>query len=225
MNIPIQNIKAKNNLHDQWFDLIGTKNSSIHIRMNWFYLSTSLHYYQQMKQLNREHMNLMSSKIPKLLSTSLLIVHIERAEQLPLTHHGKTLEPYPFCTIKIDSYQEKTSIIKSSTNPCWMKSFMFMLHNPEKSLLQININDSSNKNLIIGTVEISIKRLMEENDLIIHRSYPLKSSLTASTRTKLYLKLQLQIMTKLTSIKSQTTNDIQFYNSIKNNVQRKKIQY
>jgi hypothetical protein len=78
-----------------------------------------------------------------------------------------------------------------------MKSFMFMLVNPEQSLLQININDSNNKNHLIGTVEISIKNLMTEKDWIINRSYPLKSSFLNTINTKLFIKLQLQIMTKI----------------------------
>jgi hypothetical protein len=165
--------------------------------MNWFYLTNNHDNFQEIKQINQTHINLMLSKISHTLSTSLLIVYIERAEQLPSTQYGKTLEPYPFCLIKIDNYEEKTSVIKHSTNPCWMKSFMFMLVNPEQSLLEININDSNNKNHIIGTVKISIKNLMEEKDWIINRSYPIKSPFGNSINTKLSVKLQLQIMTKI----------------------------
>ncbi len=196
LNIPIESIKNKNDLLDQWYDIVGTKDSTIHIRMNWFYLSNNIDHFQQIKRINDEHIDLMFAKIPHTLSTSVLIVYIERAEQLPSTQHGKTLEPYPFCSIKIDNYEEKTSVIKHSTNPCWMKSFMFMLVNPEQSLLQININDFNNKNHLIGTVEISIKNLIEEKDWIINRSYPLKSSFSNTNQMKIYIKLQLQIMTK-----------------------------
>jgi len=195
--------------------------------MNWFYLSNNFDYFKQIQQINQEHIQLMLTKISRTLSTSLLIVYIERAEQLPSTQHGKTLEPYPFCLIKIDNYEEKTSIIKHSTNPCWMKSFMFMLVNPEQSLLQININDSNNKNHIIGTVEILIKNLMEEKDWIINRSYPLKSSFQNSIHTKLYIKLQLQIMTKIHPIINRnhqinSFDDIQSNNSIEEKLQLKK---
>jgi len=195
--------------------------------MNWFYLSNNLNDFQRIQQINQEHIHLMLTKISHTLSTSLLIVYIERAEQLPSTQQGKTLEPYPFCLIKIDNYEEKTSIIKHSTNPCWMKSFMFMLVNPEQSLLQININDSNNKNHIIGTVEILIKNLMEEKDWIINRSYPLKSSFQNSLHTKLYIKLQLQIMTKIHPIinrnyQMNSSDDIQSNNSIEEKLQLKK---
>jgi hypothetical protein len=194
--------------------------------MNWFYLSTNLDYFRQIQQINQEHIHLMLTKIPHTLSTSLLIVYIERAEQLPSTQHGKDLEPYPFCLIKIDNYEEKTSIIKNSTNPRWMKSFMFMLVNPEQSLLQININDSNNKNQMIGIVEISIKNLMEEKDWIINRSYPIKSSFATSINTKLYLKLQLQVMTKIhpNINPSDSSDDIQSTNSTEEKSQSKKVQ-
>jgi Ca2+-dependent lipid-binding protein len=171
--------------------------------MNWFYLSNNIDHFQQIKRINDEHIDLMFAKIPHTLSTSVLIVYIERAEQLPSTQHGKTLEPYPFCSIKIDNYEEKTTVIKHSTNPSWMKSFMFMLVNPEQSVLQININDFNNKNHLIGTVEILIKNLMEEKDWIINRSYPLKSSFSNANQTKIYIKLQLQIMTKNHPIENQ----------------------
>jgi hypothetical protein len=191
--------------------------------MNWFYLSTNPNYFQSIQQINREHIHLMLSKISHTLSTSLLIVYIERAEQLPATQHGKALEPYPFCLIKIDNYEEKTSIIKNSTNPCWMKSFMFMLVNPEQSLLQIDINDSNNKNHIIGTVEISIKNLMEEKDWIINRSYPLKNSFSNSGNTKLYIRLQLQVMTKVHPNRNQfESSDIVSNSSGENTIQSKK---
>ncbi|CAF1492686.1 unnamed protein product [Adineta steineri] len=227
INIPIESIKDKHDVLDQWYDLIGTKNSTIHIRMNWFYLSTNRNYFPEIQQMNQEHIHLMLSKISHTLSTSLLIVYIERIEQLPSIQHGKNLEPYPFCLIKIDNYEEKTSIIKNSINPRWMKSFMFMLVNPEQSLLQININDSNNKNHLIGTVEISIKNLMEEKDWISNRFYPLKNS----PNTKLYLKLQLQIMTKSHPNRNQldiisditpSSDDTQSYNSIDNKIQSKR---
>ena len=165
--------------------------------MNWFYLSNNILHFEQIQRLNGEHIDQMFAKIPHTLATSLLIVYIERAEQLPSTQHGKTLEPYPFCVIKIDNYEEKTSIIKHSTNPSWMKSWMFMLVNPEQSLLQIHINDSNNRNHLIGTVEISIKSLMESKDWMINQSYPLKSSFANTQHTKLFVKLQLQILTKI----------------------------
>jgi hypothetical protein len=194
--------------------------------MNWFYLSNNINYFQQIKQINEEHLELMLTKISHTLSTSLLIVYIERAEQLPSTQHGKTLEPYPYCLIKIDNYEEKTSIIKHSTNPCWMKSFMFMLVNPEQSLLQIDINDSNNKNHLIGKVEILIKNLMEEKDWIINRSYPLKSSFPNTSNTKIYIKLQLRIMTKIHPVIERNqinlSDDIQSNNSIKEKLQSKK---
>jgi hypothetical protein len=163
----------------------------------------------------------MLTKIPYTLSTSVLIVYIERAEQLPSTQHGKTLEPYPFCSIKIDNYEEKTSIIKHSTNPCWMKSFMFMLVNPEQSLLQIEINDSNNKNHLIGTVEISIKTLMEEKDWMINHSYPLKTSFANTMKTKIYIRLQLQVMTKIHPINN-PIEDIQSNISTEEKLQSKK---
>ena len=204
IHIPIESIKDKNDLLDQWYDLVGTKHSTIHIRINWFYLSNNLDHFQQIKRINDEHIDLMSDKIPRTLSTSVLIVYIERAEQLPSTQRGKTLEPYPFCSIKIDNYEEKTTVIKHSTNPCWMKSFMFMLVNPEQSLLQININDFSNKNHLLGTVEISIKNLMSEKDWIINRSYPLKSAFPNTSQTKISIKLQLQVMTKHHPVENQS---------------------
>lgn len=165
--------------------------------MNWFYLSNDIRHFEQIQRVNEEHADRMFAKIPHTLATSLLIVYIERAEQLPSTQHGKTLEPYPFCVIKIDNYEEKSSIIKHSTNPSWMKSWMFMLVNPEQSLLQIHINDSNNRNHLIGTVEISIKTLMETKDWIINQSYPLKSSFANTQHTKLFIRLQLQILTKI----------------------------
>lgn len=181
---------------DQWYDLIGTKNSAIHIRMNWFYLSNNILHFEQIQRFNDEHVEQMLAKISPTLATSVLIIYIERAEQLPSTQHGKTLEPYPFCVIKIDNYEEKTSIMKHSTNPSWMKSWMFMLVNPEQSLLHIDVNDSSNKNHLIGTIEIPIKTLMESKDWMINQSYPLKSSFANTRDTKLFVKLQLQILTK-----------------------------
>ena len=196
LNIPIESIKDKNDLLDQWYDLVGTKGSTIHIRMNWFYLSSNFDHFQQIQQINDEHIDVMFAKIPHTLSTSVLIVYIERAEQLPSTQHGKTLEPYPFCSIKIDNYEEKTSIVKHSINPIWMTSFMFMLVNPEQSLLQINVNDSNNKNHLIGTVEISIKSLMEEKDWTLNHSFPVKSAFPNTINTKLSIKLQLQVMSK-----------------------------
>ncbi len=183
--------------------------------MNWFYLSNNRNDFRIIQQINSEHIHLMLTKISHTLSTSLLIVYIERAEQLPSTQHGKDLEPYPYCLIKIDNYEEKTSIIKNSTNPCWRKSFMFMLVNPEQSLLQININDSNNKNHIIGTVEILIKNLIKEKDWIINRSYPIKSSFANSINTKLYLKLQLQVMTKIHPNRNQSDHT----QSIEKNIQ------
>lgn len=191
--------------------------------MNWFYLSNRLDDFQQINQLNQEHIDAMLSKISHTLSTSILIVYIERAEQLPSTQHGKTLEPYPFCSIKIDNYEEKTSTIKHSTNPSWMKSFMFMLVNPEQSILHVSINDSNNKNLRIGYVELSIRSLMKEKNWISNRSYPVKSSFTNTLNTKLYMKLQLQVMTKNQSI-SPMANEIQINNENKLERKKSKIQ-
>lgn len=175
--------------------------------MNWFYLSNTIRHFEQIQRLNDEHLDQMLTKISPTLATSVLIVYIERAEQLPSTQHGKTLEPYPFCVIKIDNYEEKTSIIKHSTNPSWMKSWMFMLVNPEQSLLQININDSSNKNHLIGTIEIPIKSLMESKDCLIDQSYPVRTSFANTQHTKLFVKLQLRILTKIHPMNNSPTVD------------------
>ena len=194
LNIPIESIKDKT---DQWYDLIGARNASIHIRLHWFYLSS-----------DRSCLQAMPTDSSHTLATSLLIVYIERAEQLPSTQHGKTLEPHAFCSVKIDNYEEKTAVVKNSSNPSWRKSFMFMLVNVEQSVLQVDINDSNNHSRPIGSVEISIKDLMDEKHWTRDQPYPISGALANSANTKLHMKLQLQAMTPLRpSIESTADQD------------------
>lgn len=80
-------------------------------------------------------------------------------------------------------------IIQDSISPVWEEPFRFLIHDPKYQELDIEVFDSV-KEKSIGKLDISLERLLKDDDMVFEQPFPLRDSGHNSTLT---LSLQLRV--------------------------------
>lgn len=179
--LDIQNIVKKGTI-DKWITLERAESGKIHLQASWFSLSNDLLKLQQ---------NLDDSAQKKYLSTCVLIVYIESAENLPNATVSTLQEPSPFASVILDSGKYESRVCDETNSPQWDQGFCLLVNDPEQKALSIEISDKKTSNLL-GRFHYNIERLKYEDNLKIHRAFNLDSS---GPNSHITVGLELKIMT------------------------------
>lgn len=167
VNIPIETLRKQSNGLERWYKLSAKTNLSIQFRSHWFDLSTNFDDLKETQRLNEG----------EALSSALLCVFLDRAEQLQSTDTGRSVDPSPICRLEIEQFREKTSTMKNSRNPIWKKTFLFLLVHPIESILHLYLDDANEKSSpTIGSIHLPMEKLFSQTNWTIDTIYPLEKN-------------------------------------------------
>ncbi|KAJ8965168.1 hypothetical protein NQ314_004311 [Rhamnusium bicolor] len=100
------------------------------------------------------------------ISTALLTVYIDSAQNLPKVKSYKKPEPYVILTV--GKKQQKTRVKKHTTDPVWEQGFSLLVSNPENDSLIISIVDK-HTDVKIDHLVYNIRDLFDMPDLQISK--------------------------------------------------------
>ncbi|XP_058879291.1 extended synaptotagmin-2-like isoform X3 [Acipenser ruthenus] len=170
---------------DEWFVLDEVATGKLHLKLEWL---TLLPTPEKLDQV------LASIKADKGqandgLSSSLLIIYLDSARSLP---SGKKVssDPNPFVQLSVGHTTYESKVRYKTNDPVWEEAFTFLIHNPKRQELDIEIKDEKHA-CSLGTVNLPLINVMEAEEMTLTQRFPIKSSGPNST---LKLKLALRIL-------------------------------
>lgn len=173
---------VKNGQVGAWVALEGVKSGMVHLRLTWLALSSSL---EDLKAAIAETQYLRLTS----MSTGLLLVFIDSANNLPNARPSKN--PDPYAQLSLGKQQEVTNVQMRTYDPVWEQGFTFLVNNPESDSLFIKVFDQKTTREI-GYLEYKLQSLFDKPNLQVDRQpYRLTKS---GPDSKINLSLQLRVL-------------------------------
>ncbi|XP_072511099.1 extended synaptotagmin-1 [Notamacropus eugenii] len=167
---------------DNWFPLQGGQ-GQVHLRLEWLSLLPDADKLEQVLQWNRG----VSSR-PEPPSAAILVVYLDRAQDLPLKKGNK--EPNPMVQFSVQDVTRESKAVYNTNSPVWEEAFRFFLQDPRSQELDVQVKDDS-RALTLGALTLPLARLLTAPDLTLDQWFLLSSSGPSS---RLYMKLVLRIL-------------------------------
>ncbi|XP_056653893.1 extended synaptotagmin-1 [Monodelphis domestica] len=172
---------------DNWFPLQGGQ-GQVHLRLEWLSLLPDADKLEQVLQWNRG----ISSR-PEPPSAAILVVYLDRAQDLPLKKGNK--EPNPMVQFSVQDVTRESKAAYNTNSPVWEEAFRFFLQDPRSQELEVQVKDDS-RALTLGALTLPLARLLAAPDLTLDQWFQLSSS---GPNSRLYMKLVLRILYSDTS--------------------------
>ena len=103
-------------------------------------------------------------------------------------------EPNPFCRIRVDTNETRTSTFESQTNPVFEHISQILCTNPLQQKLVIEVCDARSNNEVIAFIELPIKQIYDTESMTIEtQSFPLKSFTEPLDNTTIVLHVSLNV--------------------------------
>ncbi|XP_045077547.1 extended synaptotagmin-2 isoform X2 [Coregonus clupeaformis] len=184
---------------DEWFDLEEVSTGKLHLKLEWLSLLSTPEKMDQVLRSVRADRSLANDG----LSSALLVVYLDSAKNLP---SGKKTSsdpsPYVYFTVGNKSFESK---IRCKTNePMWEEAFFFLVHNPRRQELEVEVKDDKHK-CTLGNLTVPLSGLLVEEDMTFTQQFSLRNSGPSST-LKLKLTLRVLCLEKQTSAADQLSS-------------------
>lgn len=167
---------------DDWFPLQGGQ-GQVHLRLEWLSLLSSADKLEQVLQWNRG----VSSK-PEPPSAAILVVYLDRAQDLPLKKGSK--EPNPMVQLSVQDVTRESKTVYNTNSPVWEEAFRFFLQNPQSQELDVQVKDDS-RALTLGALTLPLARLLTAPELTLDQWFQLSNS---GSNSRLYMKLVMRVL-------------------------------
>ncbi|VDN57233.1 unnamed protein product [Dracunculus medinensis] len=138
---------------DKWCPLEGCKHGDIHIKADWFDLSSSV------KDLEKQDWNMDWLHADKPMHPAILMVFIDNISDLP--YPRAKLEPSPFIEISLGKDLYRTPVKVKTVNPLFQSKFTFFVRHPEGQELKIEAIDDNTKRSL-GDLKIPLNSIVDE---------------------------------------------------------------
>uniref|UniRef100_A0A8C7S5G9 Extended synaptotagmin 2 n=1 Tax=Oncorhynchus mykiss TaxID=8022 RepID=A0A8C7S5G9_ONCMY len=137
------------------------------------------------------------------LSSALLVVYLDSAKNLP---SGKktSSEPSPYVYFTVGNKSFESKIRYKTNEPMWEEAFSFLVHNPRRQELEVEVKDDKHK-CTLGNLTVPLSGLLEEEDMTFTQQFSLRNSGPSST-LKLKLALRVLCLEKQTSASDQLSS-------------------
>uniref|UniRef100_A0A8D0L305 Extended synaptotagmin 1 n=1 Tax=Sphenodon punctatus TaxID=8508 RepID=A0A8D0L305_SPHPU len=113
-----------------------------------------------------------SSK-PEPPSAAILVVYLDRAQELPLAKSGK--EPNPIVQLSIQDVTRESKAVYNTISPVWDDAFRFFLQDPANEEVDIQVKDDS-RQAGLGSVTVRLARLLSADELTLDQWFQLENS-------------------------------------------------
>ncbi|XP_068027334.1 LOW QUALITY PROTEIN: extended synaptotagmin-1, partial [Melanerpes formicivorus] len=115
---------------EEWFPLQEGGQGRLHLRLEWLSLLSDASKLEQVLERNR---TLVAKPDPP--SAAILVVYLDRAEELPVKKPGK--EPNPMVQLSVQDVTRESKVVYNSSAPVWEEAFRFFLQDPAHQDLDI----------------------------------------------------------------------------------------
>lgn len=183
MKIDLGEVKQHGSL-DKWFPLSDTKSGRLHLRLEWLTLMSNASQLKKILEINRE----ITAKTQEEPSAAILIVYLDRAQDLPLKKNVK--EPSPMVQLSIQDMTRESKTVPSSSSPVWEEPFRFFLRDPNIQDLDIQVKDDD-RQYSLGSLSVPLSRILSADDLTLDQWFQLENS---GSRSRIYMKLVMRIL-------------------------------
>ncbi|XP_059539209.1 extended synaptotagmin-1 [Myotis daubentonii] len=167
---------------DEWFPLQGGQ-GQVHLKLEWLSLLPDAEKLEQVLQWNRG----VSSR-PEPPSAAILVVYLDRAQDLPLKKGNK--EPSPMVQLSVQDVTRESKAVYNNNCPVWEEAFRFFLQDPQSQELDVQVKDDS-RALTLGALTLPLARLLTASELTLDQWFQLSSS---GPNSRLYMKLVMRIL-------------------------------
>uniref|UniRef100_A0A8C2VKY8 Membrane-bound C2 domain-containing protein n=1 Tax=Chinchilla lanigera TaxID=34839 RepID=A0A8C2VKY8_CHILA len=116
---------------DEWYPLQGG-HGQVHLRLEWLSLLPDAEKLEQVLQWNRG----VSSK-PEPPSAAILVVYLDRAQDLPLKKGNR--EPNPVVQLSVQDVTQESKAVYGTNSPVWEEAFRFFLQDPRSQELDVQV--------------------------------------------------------------------------------------
>ncbi|KAM9826925.1 extended synaptotagmin-2-B [Neosynchiropus ocellatus] len=200
---------------DEWFDLEEAPTGKLHLKLEWLSLLSTPEKLDQVLRNVRADRSLANDG----LSSALLVVYLDSAKNLPsnmsdFSHDGSkqvsvfkalksakktSSEPSPYVQFTVGHKSLESKIRYKTKEPLWEDCFSFLVHNPRRQELEVEVKDDKAK-CTLGNLTVPLSGLLAEEDMTLTQCFPLKNSGPSST---IKLKMALRIL----SLEKQGSSD------------------
>ncbi|XP_038853193.1 extended synaptotagmin-2 [Salvelinus namaycush] len=184
---------------DEWFDLEEVSTGKLHLKLEWLSLLSTPEKMDQVLRSVRADRSLANDG----LSSALLVVYLDSAKNLP---SGKktSSEPSPYVYFTVGNKSFESKIRYKTNEPMWEEAFSFLVHNPRRQELEVEVKDDKHK-CTLGNLTVPLSGLLEEEDMTFTQQFSLRNSGPSST-LKLKLALRVLCLEKETSASDQLSS-------------------
>ncbi|XP_075758025.1 extended synaptotagmin-1 [Pelodiscus sinensis] len=168
---------------EEWFPLQDGGQGQLHLRLEWLSLMSDASKLEQVLQRNRG----ISSK-PEPPSAAILVVYLDRAQELPLKKPGK--EPNPMVQLSVQDVTRESKVVYNTSSPVWDGAFRFFLQDPANQDIDIQVKDDT-RQASLGSLSLRLSRLLSATDMVLDQWFQLENSGPGS---RIYMKLVMRIL-------------------------------
>ncbi|KAM6970810.1 extended synaptotagmin-2 isoform 1-T1 [Tautogolabrus adspersus] len=213
---------------DEWFELEETSTGKLHLKLEWLSLLSTPEKLEQVLRSVRADRSLANDglssalfvvyldsakNLPSVFTGSLGCGNLSerRASGLVFcesnTSEYRTIcsakksssEPSPYVQMTVGHKTLESKIRYKTKEPLWEDCFSFLVHNPRRQELEVEVKDDKQK-CTLGNLTVPLSSLLEEEDMTLTQCFPLKNSGPSST---IKLKMALRIL----SLEKQVSSD------------------
>uniref|UniRef100_A0AAQ5ZYT6 Extended synaptotagmin-like protein 2b n=1 Tax=Amphiprion ocellaris TaxID=80972 RepID=A0AAQ5ZYT6_AMPOC len=114
-------------------------------------------------------------------------------------------EPSPYVQFTVGHKTLESKIRYKTKEPLWEDCFSFLVHNPRRQELEVEIKDDKHK-CTLGNLTVPLSGLLVEEDMTLTQCFPLKNSGPSST---IKLKMALRILSLEKQVSSDQPSSVQ----------------
>ncbi|XP_073344662.1 extended synaptotagmin-2 [Pagrus major] len=206
---------------DEWFDLEEAPTGKLHLKLEWLSLLSTPQKLDQVLRSVRADRSLANDG----LSSALLVIYLDSAKNLPsnlsdFTYDGlkqvsvfkalksakkSSSEPSPYVQMTVGHKTLESKIRFKTKEPLWEDCFSFLVHNPRRQELEVEVKDDKHK-CTLGNLTVPLSSLLAEEDMTLTQCFPLKNSGPSST---IKLKMALRILSLEKQVSSDQPSSVQ----------------
>ncbi|XP_028288468.1 extended synaptotagmin-2-A isoform X2 [Parambassis ranga] len=206
---------------DEWFELEEAPTGKLHLKLEWLSLLSTPEKLDQVLRSVRADRSLANDG----LSSVLLVVYLDSAKNLPsnlsdcsydglkqvsvfkaLKSAKKTSnEPNPYVQFTVGHKTLESKIRYKTKEPLWEDCFSFLVHNPRRQELEVEIKDDRHK-CTLGNLTVPLSGLLQEEDMTLTQCFPLKNS---GPNSIVKLKMALRILSLEKQVSSDQPSSVQ----------------
>ncbi|XP_069552403.1 extended synaptotagmin-2 isoform X2 [Brachyistius frenatus] len=219
---------------DEWFDLEEAPTGKLHLKLEWLSLFNTTEKLDQVLRSVRADRSLANDglssalllvyldsakNLPSVFTGSLGCGNLSerRASGLVFcesnTSEYRTIfsakksssEPSPYVQFTVGHKTLESKIRYKTKEPLWEDCFSFLVHNPKRQELEVEIKDDKHK-CTLGKLTVPLNGLLLEEDMTLTQCFPLKNSGPSSN---LKLKMALRILSLEKHVSSDLPSSVQ----------------